>query len=124
MVLVDTIIPRLFTTQTALIAHAHAHWLWACLLAPASFLAFQLDGIFVGATRGQEMRNAMIVSASGLTVCAVVFGCVGVAWIIGLPLLGIWGFAVLVFGGILTGYTHKQGRRCSNIHSFKPLTSP
>lgn len=64
----DTIILRLFTTQTALIAHAHAHWLWACLLAPASFLAFQLDGIFVGATRGQEMRNAMIVSASGLTV--------------------------------------------------------
>ena len=35
---------------------------------PRAFLAFQLDGIFVGATRGQEMRNAMIVSASGLTV--------------------------------------------------------
>ncbi|NDG36713.1 MAG: protease modulator HflC [Alphaproteobacteria bacterium] len=70
----DTIILRLFTTQTALIAHAHAHWLWACLLAPASFLAFQLDGIFVGATRGQEMRNAMIVSASGLTVALLFVG--------------------------------------------------
>ena len=62
----DTVILRLFTTQATLIAHAHNHWLWACLLAPASFLAFQLDGIFVGATRGKDMRNAMIFSAIGL----------------------------------------------------------
>ena len=64
----DAVIIRLFTTQAALIAHAHAHWLWACLLAPASFMAFQLDGIFVGATRGQDMRNAMIFSAGGLGI--------------------------------------------------------
>jgi MATE family multidrug resistance protein len=64
----EPIILRLFTTQIALIEHAQEHWLWACLLAPASFLAFQLDGIFIGATRGQDMRNAMIVSASGLGV--------------------------------------------------------
>jgi MATE family multidrug resistance protein len=62
----DTVIIRLFTTQVALIAYAQNHWLWACLMAPASFLAFQLDGIFVGATLGQDMRNAMIISASGL----------------------------------------------------------
>ena len=64
----DTMIIRLFTTQEALIAHAQAHWVWACLLAPASFMAFQLDGIFVGATRGQDMRNAMIFSAGGLGI--------------------------------------------------------
>ncbi|MGB1867129.1 MAG: MATE family efflux transporter, partial [Candidatus Puniceispirillaceae bacterium] len=65
----DTVIIRLFTTQAALIAHAQTHWVWACLLAPASFMAFQLDGIFVGATRGQDMRNAMLFSA----------GCLGIA---------------------------------------------
>ena len=64
----DTVIIRLFTTQSALIAHAQTHWVWACLLAPASFMAFQLDGIFVGATRGQDMRNAMIFSAGGLGI--------------------------------------------------------
>ena len=64
----DTMIIRLFTTQSALIAHAQTHWVWACLLAPASFMAFQLDGIFVGATRGQDMRNAMIFSAGGLGI--------------------------------------------------------
>ena len=64
----DTVIIRLFTTQAALTAHAQTHWLWACLLAPASFMAFQLDGIFVGATRGQDMRNAMIFSTVGLGI--------------------------------------------------------
>ena len=64
----DVVIIQLFTNQAALTAHAQAHWLWACLLAPFSFLAFQLDGIFVGATRGQDMRNAMIFSAGGLGI--------------------------------------------------------
>ena len=64
----DMLIIRLFTDQVALTAHAKAHWLWACLLAPASFMAFQLDGIFVGATRGRDMRNATIFSAGGLGV--------------------------------------------------------
>ena len=64
----DIVIIQLFTNQAALTAHAQAHWLWACLLAPVSFMAFQLDGIFVGATRGQDMRNAMIFSAGGLGI--------------------------------------------------------
>ena len=64
----DVVIIQLFTNQAALTAHAQAHWLWACLLAPVSFLAFQLDGIFVGATRGQDMRNAMIFSTGGLGI--------------------------------------------------------
>jgi len=29
----------------------------------ASFLAFQMDGVFIGATRGRDMRNAMFVAA-------------------------------------------------------------
>ncbi|MDC0062493.1 hypothetical protein OAJ84_00650 [Candidatus Puniceispirillum sp.] len=34
------------------------------MLPVASFLAFQMDGVFVGATRGKEMRNAMLVAAA------------------------------------------------------------
>ena len=40
------------------------------MLPLASFLAFQMDGIFVGATRGKEMRNAMLVT-SAIFVAAV-----------------------------------------------------
>ncbi len=36
--------------------------LWAALYVLLSFAAFQLDGIFIGATRTREMRNASIVS--------------------------------------------------------------
>jgi MATE family multidrug resistance protein len=35
---------------------------WAALAPVISFAAFQLDGIFIGATRSAEMRNAMLVS--------------------------------------------------------------
>ena len=73
----DTVIIRLFTTQAAVIAHAQTHWVWACLLSPASFMAFQLDGIFVGATRGQDMRNAMIFSAGGLGIALLLLAPTG-----------------------------------------------
>ena len=92
----DTVIIRLFTTQAALIAHAQTHWVWACLLAPASFMAFQLDGIFVGATRGQDMRNAMIFSAGGL----------GIA----LLLLAPWGVQ-----GLLAAFVGYLGRRGASL---------
>ena len=92
----DTVIIRLFTTQAALTAHAQTHWVWACLLAPASFMAFQLDGIFVGATRGQDMRNAMIFSAGGL----------GIA----LSLLAPWGLQ-----GLLAAFVGYLGLRGASL---------
>ena len=39
-----------------------AYLIWAILLPPISVWAYQADGIFIGATRSAEMRNAMIVS--------------------------------------------------------------
>ena len=55
----------LMTTQADLAAMTLDHWHWAALMAPAAFLAFQMDGVFVGATRSRDMRNAMLVSAGG-----------------------------------------------------------
>lgn len=56
------IIIGLLTQQDELIALTAANWIWVILLAPASWFAFQLDGIFIGATRTGEMRNAMIMT--------------------------------------------------------------
>jgi MATE family multidrug resistance protein len=56
------IIIGLLTQQDELIALTAANWIWVILLAPASWFAFQLDGIFIGATRTTEMRNAMIMT--------------------------------------------------------------
>ena len=35
---------------------------WVAIAPVSSFVAFQLDGIFIGATRSTGMRNAMLVS--------------------------------------------------------------
>ena len=58
----------LMTTQAELAAMTLDHWHWAALMAPAAFLAFQMDGVFVGATRSRDMRNAMLVSAGGFVL--------------------------------------------------------
>ena len=57
-------IMMLMTAQDPLIEAMRPQWVWVALLPLASFLAFQMDGIFVGATCGRQMRNAMLVAAS------------------------------------------------------------
>ena len=37
-------------------------WIWCSILPISSFLAFQMDGVFVGAACAKSMRNAMIIS--------------------------------------------------------------
>ncbi|MFK7943192.1 MAG: MATE family efflux transporter [Paracoccaceae bacterium] len=82
----------LFTNVDAVREVAHAHFFWVILIPVVSILAFQMDGVFVGATEGPAMRNAMIFSA------AVYFSFSG--WLVsewgnhGLW-AGIWGLLVL-----------------------------
>ena len=52
------------TNQQPLIELTVQHWHWVALMPLAAFLAFQMDGIFVGATRSRDMRNAMLVSTA------------------------------------------------------------
>lgn len=59
----ETPLIALFTNVEEVRAVAHAHYFWAALLPLVGVGAFQLDGVFVGATEGPAMRNAMIVSA-------------------------------------------------------------
>ena len=58
----------MLTSQPDLAALTLAHWHWVALLAPVSFIAFQMDGIFIGATRSREMRNAMIIAFAGFLI--------------------------------------------------------
>lgn len=43
---------------------AKQYLVWACLAPILAIACFQLDGIFIGATRSKDMRNAMIFSLS------------------------------------------------------------
>lgn len=44
-------------------AVARVYLFWAALLPVLSVWCYQLDGIFIGATRGPEMRNAALASS-------------------------------------------------------------
>ena len=54
----------LLTDIPELQAFAGDHLIWMTLSPLLSVWAYQLDGIFIGATRAAEMRNAMIVSVA------------------------------------------------------------
>ena len=62
-----------------------------------SVLAFQMDGVFVGATMGRDMRNAMLVSVAVFVPLVYVFqpwfGLIGI-WLAFLLLLGLRGITL------------------------------
>ncbi|MEO1293064.1 MAG: MATE family efflux transporter [Pseudomonadota bacterium] len=53
----------LFTTAESVRETARDYVLWAAFVPLAGFLAFQMDGVFIGATASREMRNTMVVSS-------------------------------------------------------------
>ncbi|MEM7684017.1 MAG: MATE family efflux transporter, partial [Pseudomonadota bacterium] len=109
----------LFTLQAPLLAlfsnvlevreATTTYFFWAALFPLVGVLAFQMDGIFVGATEGAAMRNAMIVSSAGYFAISLwaleIFGN-----------HGIWGamWAFLILRGItLTALYPALERRVS-----------
>ncbi|MEL6475973.1 MAG: MATE family efflux transporter [Pseudomonadota bacterium] len=57
-------IVRLFTNVETVREIAMAHILWGTCMPLVGVLAFQMDGVFIGAAEGRGMRNAMIASAA------------------------------------------------------------
>ena len=55
---------HLFTNQTEVLNQANALLPWMLVLPFLSVWCYQLDGIFIGTTHSNEMRNAMILSAA------------------------------------------------------------
>lgn len=66
----------LMTDDRAVLAVSRQYLIWLILMPLASSLAFIWDGIYVGATAGKEIRNAMIYAALSF---AVVYA-VGYSW--------------------------------------------
>ena len=52
----------LMTTAEAVRAEARRYIPWAAMTALAGVLAFQMDGVFIGATWSRDMRNMMVLS--------------------------------------------------------------
>ena len=82
----------LMTTSPEVRAVARQYLPFAALVPLAGTLAYQMDGVFIGATWSVEMRNMMLVSL------AVYFA----AWAVLAPLLGITGLwiALLILLGV------------------------
>ncbi|KAF1690075.1 MATE family efflux transporter [Pseudoxanthomonas koreensis] len=60
----------LLTSLQEVAAVSRAHLPWAALYVLLSVAAFQLDGVFIGATRTRAMRNAGFVSLAVFALCA------------------------------------------------------
>ena len=63
----------LVTTLPEVRATAAEYLPWAVLSPLVSVWAFQLDGVFIGATRGRVMRNAMLAAFAGYLAALAVF---------------------------------------------------
>ena len=53
---------NLLTNNPEIIVNAKPYFFYIILIPLVSFAAFLWDGIFIGATAGKEMRNAMLIS--------------------------------------------------------------
>ena len=62
---------RIFTDQDPIRLIALRYLPWAIAMPIVSVWAFQLDGIFIGATRGHDLRNSMLVAFLGYLALAV-----------------------------------------------------
>lgn len=54
---------RIFTNVEAVRLVSYEYVLWATMMPLFGVLAFQMDGVFIGAAEGPGLRNAMIISA-------------------------------------------------------------
>lgn len=68
-----TALVGLVTTLPEVRATAAEYLPWAVLSPLVSVWAFQLDGVFIGATRGRVMRNAMLAAFAGYLAALAVF---------------------------------------------------
>jgi MATE family multidrug resistance protein len=64
----------LMTTAPAVRQEALRYLPWAALTAVSGVLAFQMDGVFIGATWSRDMRNMMLVSLAVFAAAVVVLG--------------------------------------------------
>jgi multidrug resistance protein, MATE family len=64
----------IFTNQEVIRSLAAQYLPWLIVLPLIAVWSFLLDGVFIGATRAQELRNSMVISLAGFLALAVVLG--------------------------------------------------
>lgn len=64
---------NLITTEPDVRQIAHQFYIWAALISITGVLAFQMDGIFIGATWSSDMRNMMLISLGIFIVVSIFF---------------------------------------------------
>jgi MATE family multidrug resistance protein len=57
---------RILTNNPEVIANARPYFFWVIMVPLVSYTAFLWDGIYIGATAGKQMRNAMLLSTLGV----------------------------------------------------------
>ena len=98
-----TVLVDLMTTSAAVRAAGRAFLPFAALVPVAGTLAYQMDGVFIGATWSVDMRNMMLISlAVYLATFAVLTPVLGIA--------GLW-IALLVFVGVRGASLYWRARR-------------
>ena len=50
---------------------SYKHAIWIFIIPPVASFCYQLDGIFIGASQTQDMRNAMIVSVASFILISI-----------------------------------------------------
>ena len=108
--LLGPLVIDLMTTAAEVRATARQYLIWAALTPIVGAIAFQMDGIFIGATWSRDMHNMMLLSVLIYLV----------AWFGLTPLFGNHGLwmALLIFLGARTALFHWRMRR------LLPLTFP
>jgi MATE family multidrug resistance protein len=62
-----------FTNQPAVVLAAKKYLIWVIVLPLVAVWGFQLDGVFIGATRAGDLRNAMVISFTGFLLFSWLF---------------------------------------------------
>ncbi len=97
-------IVSLLTSLPSLQALAQPYLFWQAILPVVGVWCYLLDGMFIGATRGAEMRNSMAVAALGFGLTLLTLPALGNH--------GLW-LALTVFlalRGLSLGYLWRRGR--------------
>jgi multidrug resistance protein, MATE family len=62
----------MFTNQQAIRVLANQYLPWLIVLPLIAVWSFLLDGVYIGATRAQELRDSMLISLAGFLILAIV----------------------------------------------------
>jgi putative MATE family efflux protein len=75
------VVPRAFTTDSAVIDQAQELWPWFCAMWPVAAVVFALDGILIGAGDTRYLAAAMVVAFVAFLPIVLPAGTVAVVWV-------------------------------------------